>query len=238
MINSILLSVLLMAQSSGLSTISSAKEPDVRPVASSKILYSAYPVETSSSSKFLVDRFSSLESKVQNYEKLSKDEKQKLDIEIRKVVSSALDLDTLGRRAMLAYWDEIAKLSQGQKKLNEYQKVFKELVEENYLEKARSYINKDHQIYLIEEDEKSKFVLIKGHLKKADADVLLEFKMQKNPPAILDIKLDDTSLEGTYRSSFNRIIRGKDKLEDGFQELMRVMNARLDELKKDGATRL
>ncbi len=228
----------MVAQLSGGGLSSGGPAIEGSPVSSSKILFSAYPIEKESVSSFLIEKFTSLESKVADYDKLPPNAKAKLDGEIRQVVSSALDLESLSKRAMIAYWDDISKLPQGARKLLEYQKLFKELVEENYLDKARDYINREHRIFLTSEEDQSRFKVIKGRLKKSDADVFLEFKMQKQPPAILDIKLDDTSLESTYRSSFNRIIRGKDKLEEGFQELLRVMRTRLADLKKEGATRL
>ena len=70
--------------------------------------------------------------------------------------------------------------------------------------------------------------------------MLVEFRLRKigEQFRIVDIKLDETSLESTYRSSFNRIIRKEGSLENGFPELIRVMEKRLKELRAGSATRL
>lgn len=216
------------------------EEVNAKAVPGSNVLLTAFDVEKAPATQFIIDRFLQLEKIVQNYDKLNPAQKKEVDQKIRQIVSSVLDLSHLGKRAMLTYWDEMSKTKEGQEQLNEYIKLFKNLVEENYLEKARTYVSGKYQIPLIEEETQGGFTFVRGKIKKEDVDLLLEFKLVNSEKdfKIVDVKLDETSLEATYRSSFNRIIRKKGGLKEGFPELLRVMSKRLEELKQGEATRL
>jgi len=212
-----------------------------KPVEGSSILMSSYEISADSPSAFLVGKIIELEKAVADYETLPSGEKKKKDDEIRKIVSSALDLDRLGRRALITYWDKLGKSKAGLKKRKTYIKLFKELVEENYIQKTRTYMSGKYQIPLVREEPGPRGShLILGRIKKSDVDLIVEFKLLKTESdyRVADVRLDETSLESTYRGSFNRIIRKKGGLEAGFPELLRVMRKRLDELKQGSATRL
>lgn len=157
-----------------------------------------------------------------------------------KVVSDSLDLDFLGQRALIRYWKPLGEMQNGAQKQNDYLKLFNQLVEENYMDQAKNYLKGDYTIPLLEEEAKNNFHFVRGKILKSDVDLLVEFRLRKTGEQfrIVDIKLDETSLESTYRSSFNRIIRKEGGLEKGFPELIRVMEKRLKELRAGSATRL
>jgi len=230
----------LSSSSRSLST-GGLSEKKTTPVEGSNVLLTAYSIAPSSASYFLVNNIRQLEKLVSNYESLGQAGQKLKDLEIRKVVSSVLDLDHLGEHSLISYWEELGKTAVGRKKRNQYLVLFKNLVEENYLEKARTYMSGKYQIPLLEEtaDNGSEYSVI-GRIRKSDVDLMVEFKILKNQDRfkVVDVRLDETSLESTYRGSFNRIIRKKGGLEQGFPELIRVMQKRLEELKTGNATRL
>lgn len=219
---------------SSLSTVPS-DQTKAKPVPGSNILSLGYEMKEGSATDFLITQIKKLEKTVNSN---SRDQDKK----IRTLVSSVLDLDRLGRRALIAHWSELGKSAEGKQKRARYLELFKDLVEENYLEKARQYVSGKYQIPLTEEVnfEDSDISIVKGKILKTDVDLLVEFKIQKQASGykVIDVRLDETSLESTYRGSFNRIIRKKGGLNEGFPELLRVMNKRLAELKKGSATRL
>ena len=109
------------------------------------------------------------------------------------------------------------------------------------MEQARKYIGGNYILVVTDEVKKdSEMKIVNGRIKKTDVDLLIEFDLvaPKSGYKIADIKLDETSLEATYRSSFNRIIKKKGGLDLGFPELLATMNKRLAELKNGKATQL
>lgn len=234
----------LQAQSlstGGLSTGMGGQAPKETPIVGSQILLTRYAIPEGSATQFLANEIIKLEKLVgtdtedQAGAKIKSQEK-----EIRSVISAVLDLDHLAQRALISHWDDLSKSKEGLAKRAKYHKLFKELVEQNYLEKARTYISGRYQIPFVSESVKENKVVVLGEIKKPDVNLRVEFHMVKTPTAyrVQDVRLDETSLEATYRSSFNRIIRKQGGLEAGFPELIRVMEKRLAELKKGEATRL
>ncbi|MBN8554591.1 MAG: ABC transporter substrate-binding protein [Deltaproteobacteria bacterium] len=208
------------------------------PIEGSQILSTTYKIEPGSASEFLIQNTIALEKLVAGIDKAKGEDAKKKEAAIKSLVSGILDLDVLGRRALITYWDEVNKTANGKKLLSQYMATFKKLVEENYLEKARQYVNGKYQIPLTGEEKTAKGSKITAKIKKTDVDLLVEFYVVKGDKGwrVVDIKLDDTSLEETYRGSFNRIIKKKGGIEAGLPELIAVMDKRLQELKKGKAT--
>jgi ABC-type transporter MlaC component len=159
---------------------------------------------------------------------------------MRGVVSGVLDLQTLGQGAMVTHWNALGKTPKLKKMRDKYMSLFQQLIEENYMEQARKYIGGKYQITFTSEDTQSKKPMVKAKIKKTDVDVLVEFDVlkQKDVWKVQDIRLDTTSLEATYRSSFNRLIKKKGGLDSGFPELLKSMEKRLAELRSGKAESL
>jgi len=236
--------------STGSSLSTGAKRPEFKPVPGSSILFTSHDIEPDSPSEFLISHIRKLEEAVANYDLLPEAKQKETDEKIKRLVSQVLDLEHLARQALSAgtvkegklvtYWEELGGSKEGATKRQRYGALFKKLVEENYLEKARTYMSGKYKIPLVGETQEGEKWIVRGQIEKQDADLVLEFKLAKPNGVfrVTDVKLDETSLESTYRGSFNRIIRNKGGLEQGFSELMGAMQKRLDELKKGGATRL
>lgn len=206
----------------------------------SQILSTTYKIESGTASAFLVNSVLKLEGVVRGIDQLKGDSAKKRDAEIKALVSGILDLNVLGERALATHWAALGKTKKGKAERDRYMKLFHQLVEENYLDKARAYINGKYQIPLTAERETPKGTVVTAKISKTDVDMLVEFRLAKSATGwrVVDIKLDETSLEETYRGSFNRIIKKKGDLKAGMPELLTVMDKRLTELKKGRATSL
>lgn len=234
----------LSTGSGSLNTGSMGSKLIARPIPGSQILQTTFDFQKSGPTDFLVQEILRLEKIVGPNQ--SKNRVQSKANEIKKLISGVLDLDRLAQRALISYWNELAKSQAGRQQREKYRKLFKSLVEENYLEKAQTYVSGRYQIPLTSEVKLSDRTVITGEIKKTDVNLKVEFHVVQLPTAkpgaqrfkLIDIKLDETSLEATYRSSFNRIIRQNGGIKEGFPELLRVMDKRLADLKKGEATRL
>ncbi len=213
-------------------------QPEIR-VPGSQVLSTSKPIAKDSATGLLAERIVKLEKEINNMPSAKGATAKKMDANVRTMVSEILDLNSLAKGALATYWNDFGKKkSPTLKDRARYMKLFKELVEENYLEKARIYVGGKYQIVLTEENKGQAGISVLGHIKKTDVDMDLEFQMAKNDEAwrVRDIQLDSTSLESTYRGSFNSIIKKKGGFKAGFPEIMRAMEKRLKELKKGRAT--
>jgi ABC-type transporter MlaC component len=207
--------------------------------AGSKIVFVTQNPKPRSATEFIINNIVKVEKLLADMKTDAKSVSVK-DPEIKRVVSSVLDLTLLGREALSTHWEELGKTPAGKKQRGRYEELFHSLVEENYLQKIRHYIGGGHHIHFTAENPSKTGVKVMARIMKADVDVIVEFDVvqDKNDWRVVDTKLDDTSLEETYRSSFNRIIRKNGGVKKGFPELLKVMDKRLAELKKGKATQL
>ncbi len=211
-----------------------------RALPGSQIVYVSEPPKSGSASDFVIAHIIKLEKALQSGKELSDMELKKKDPLIKEIVSSVLDLQALGLKALSTHWDELGKTASGKKQRSRYESVFKNLVEENYLQKIRHYIRGQHQIHFTGELSGPTGVRVMARIQKKDVDVFVEFDVEKRGSSwkVVDTKLDETSLQETYRSSFNRIIRKNGGLAKGFPELLKAMDKRLAELRGGKATQL
>jgi ABC-type transporter MlaC component len=201
----------------------------------------------------VVDRLVTLEQQIRKEGPVTEEALKKQDKQIREAVSAVLDLEAIGRYALSSHWEALAAQEGGEALLKDYMRVFKNLVEENYLERARQYLSGDHEIRFSrefkEEERGEDFIVVEGSIKQPDIDLILQFYVQKEGEAyqVHDIRLDETSLRGTYRGSFNRTVgkrlrAAQDREQgrrEGVSELVNLMNSRLAERQgENGNSRL
>jgi ABC-type transporter MlaC component len=222
--------------------LGSSGEDKSKPIEGSQMLWTSIEILPNSGVDFVVRSIKDLEKVVEVINSAKGAESKAAENKLRQMVSGILDLDHLGQRAMITHWQALEKTASGRKQREEYMKLFKSLIEENYMEQARKYIGSNYKLTLTGNDPapKSGITLVTGRIKKTDVDVIVEFDVKKVGEVlkIADLRLDATSLESTYRSSFNRIIRRNGGLEKGFPELLTSMRKRLTDLQKGSATRL
>jgi ABC-type transporter MlaC component len=221
-------------------SLSSVSAEEGTLVKDSKMVYVQKKTVPGSGTEFVIKKILEVEKIMQGVPEKNEKEMKKRDPEIRRLISSVLDLDSLGKAALITHWANISKLSSGKKDLDRYMKLFRDLVEENYLEKIRTYVGSKYRITFVSEEQAKKGTLVQATIKKKDADLVVEFLLRKADSSwlVIDTRLDETSLEETYRGSFNRIIKKQGGIQKGFPELIKVMEKRLSELRKGKATKL
>lgn len=240
MVTTLLLSLIVQV-SNGQGTLSIKQDVvAAQPVVGSKVLLTEFQITSGSSAAAITAAVIELETIVAKMKNKSGAEKKALENQMRSVVSAILDLQHLGQRAMVTHWENLGKTAKLKKMRDNYMKLFRQLIEENYMEQARKYIGGNYQIIFTSQDEKGTKPMVKGRIKKTDVDVLVEFDVVKQGSAwkVQDIRLDTTSLEATYRSSFNRLIKRKGGLDAGFPELLKSMEKRLAELRSGSSKSL
>ncbi len=221
--------------------VPSTSTSTAQPVKGSRLLFTSFKTSSSNSAtKFVINSVIDVEKIMEGVSAQNSNAVKQKDPQLRKFISSVLDLESLGRGALATYWAELDKSASGKKQKERYLRLFKSLVEENYLEKIRLYVGGKYQIILTGEKSGPQKTIVFATIKKKEADVMVEFHLKKKGEnwSIVDTKLDETSLEEAYRGSFNRIIKKNGGIEKGLPELLKVMDKRLAELKQGKATKL
>jgi phospholipid transport system substrate-binding protein len=163
----------------------------------------------------------SLQKKVAPGSEAEKQLAKEISVQLR----GFLDVDELGRRALVDHW---AKLKEPQRR--QYLAVLRGLVEANYVRALRS--NLEYQVSYLREEPKpdARRVLTEIHmLRKGREEVIsVDYLLRKDGDAwrAFDVVTDGVGLIENYRAQFNRIL---DK--EGFSALierMRKKQAQLD----------
>jgi ABC-type transporter MlaC component len=147
----------------------------------------------------------------------SKEEKD-LATQVATSVRNFLDIDQLGKRAMVDQWP---KLSKGQQE--QFLALLRELIEENYVRGLRA--NLDYAVvYTGESADKDGSVIVATKIntqrKGRPYSIAIEYVLVKEGDKLraFDIKTDGVGLVENYRTMFNKILE-----KDGFDGLMAKM---------------
>jgi phospholipid transport system substrate-binding protein len=147
----------------------------------------------------------------------SKDEKD-LATKVAGSVRDFLDIDELGKRAMVDQWSKLTAAQQ-----TEFLTTLRELIEDNYIKGLRS--NLDYTIdYTGETPDKDGNVVVatqintKRHNRPYKIEVDYVVKKEGDKLKAWDVKTDGVGLVENYRIQFNKIIE-----KDGFAGLIAKM---------------
>lgn len=147
----------------------------------------------------------------------SKEEKD-LAGKVTTSVRGFLDIDQLGKRAMVDNW---AKLSKAQQ--DEFSKLLRDLIEENYIKGLRANVNYEVE-YVGESADKDGNVIvqtkIKTQRKGRPYTIAVDYVLVKEGDKLraFDVKTDGVGLVENYRTMFNKIMA-----KDGFDGLIAKM---------------
>jgi ABC-type transporter MlaC component len=150
----------------------------------------------------------------------SKDEKD-LAAKVTTSVRSFLDIDQLGKRAMIDNWGKLSKPQQDQ-----FLALLRSLIEDNYVRGLRA--NLEYQVeYIGESADKDGNVVVatkintrrKGRPYTIEVDYVLVKEGDKL--RAWDVKTDGIGLVENYRTMFNKIIA-----KDGFDGLIAKMKSK------------
>ncbi len=147
----------------------------------------------------------------------SKEEKE-LAAKVTTSVRGFLDIDQLGKRAMVDNWSKLSKTQQDQ-----FQQLLRDLIEENYVRGLRA--NLSYQVeYLSETTDKDGNVVVATKIKTVRKGrpytIAVDYVLVKEGTKLRawDVKTDGVGLVENYRTMFNKIIA-----KDGFDGLMAKM---------------
>jgi ABC-type transporter MlaC component len=147
----------------------------------------------------------------------SKEEKE-LAAKVTTGVRSFLDIDQLGKRAMVDNWSKLSKTQQDQ-----FQQLLRDLIEENYVRGLRA--NLSYQVeYLSESTDKDGNVVVATKIKTVRKGrpytIAVDYVLVKEGTKLRawDVRTDGVGLVENYRTMFNKIIA-----KDGFDGLMAKM---------------
>jgi ABC-type transporter MlaC component len=145
-------------------------------------------------------------------------EEKALAAKVTAGVRSFLDIDQLGKRAMVDNWSKLSKAQQ-----DEFQSLLRALIEDNYVRGLRA--NVAYQVeYTGESTDKDGNILVtttvKAERKGRPFSISIDYVLVKEGDKLraFDIKTDGVGLVENYRTMFNKIIA-----KDGFDGLIAKM---------------
>jgi len=154
----------------------------------------------------------------------SKEEKE-LATKVTTSVRDFMDIDQLGKRAMVDNWSKLTKAQQDQ-----FQKLLRDLIEDNYIRGLRANLSYNVE-YTGETTDKDGNVIvatkIKTERKGRPYTIGVDYVLVKDGGKLraFDVKTDGVGLVENYRTMFNKIMA-----KDGFDGLIAKMK------KKQAAT--
>ena len=147
----------------------------------------------------------------------SKEEKE-LAAKVTTGVRGFLDIDQLGKRAMVDNWSKLTKVQQDQ-----FQQLLRALIEENYVRGLRANLSYEVE-YLSESTDKAGNVVVATKIKTVRKGrpytIAVDYVLVKDGTKLRawDVRTDGVGLVENYRTMFNKIIA-----KDGFDGLMAKM---------------
>jgi phospholipid transport system substrate-binding protein len=157
----------------------------------------------------------------------SKEEKE-LAKQLTADVRTFLDIDQLGKRAMVDQWAKLSKTQQEQ-----FLALLRELIEENYIRGMRANLEYT-VVYAGESTDKDGNVVVatkvNAQRKGRPFTIAIDYILVKDGDKLraFDVKTDGVGLVENYRTTFNKIM---DK--DGFDGLMAKMKKKKDGLQNE-----
>jgi len=140
---------------------------------------------------------------------------------LKKSISTIFDYNEMAKRSLGKHWNQ---RSAAEKK--QFSELFASLLENSYSGKIESY-NNEKIVYLkeiVEED----YAEVKSRIVTARHDEFsLDYRLMREGDRwkVYDVVIEGVSLVSNYRSQFNKIIKAQ-----GYQELVKKMKSRKDDL--------
>lgn len=156
----------------------------------------------------------------------------------RKIIHGTFDIRELSRLALAKHWTEITAAEQ-----DNFVKLLTDLLEEKALFSkeqiaAKSRTAKKYRIVyrgdkFLDKEQKVAFTRTRVFIPSENIDIALNYKLkrQNGEWKIFDVIVDEASLVDNYRYQFDSIIK-----KSGYQDLVRRMTEKLDEIKRKRQT--
>lgn len=157
----------------------------------------------------------------------SKDKNARLK-KLKTALQSTLDYDLLAQRTLARHWENL-----NAKQQNDFTEALRDLLETSYVTKLgnKTVEPGSYSVQFLNERERRGRYTVETVVKVEKDAHNIDLRLQNTDGVwkIYDVITDDVSLEESYAESFDEIIRDK-----GFNELMKRIKDKTDELKKSG----
>jgi phospholipid transport system substrate-binding protein len=152
-------------------------------------------------------------------------EEKELAAKVTTSVRGFLDIDQLGKRAMVDNWDKLTKAQQ-----DEFQQLLRALIEDNYVRGLRANLSYEVEYVGESQDKDGNTIVqtrVKTQRKGRPYTIAIDYVLVKdgNTMRAFDVRTDGVGLVENYRAMFNKIMA-----KEGFDGLIAKMK------KKQGAT--
>jgi phospholipid transport system substrate-binding protein len=140
---------------------------------------------------------------------------------IRGVADEVFDWHETGKRALARHWQ-----TRSPQEREEFSKLFADLLERSYVGKIEAYTG-EKILYEKETVNGDRAEVRTKLVTKAGTQIPIDYEMQKAGDRwrVYDVKIENVSLVGNYRSQFNRIIQ-----QSGYPDLVQRLKAKQEEL--------
>ena len=148
---------------------------------------------------------------------------------VRKLADEIFDFSETAKRSLGRHW-----AARTPEEREEFVKLFSDLLERSYISKIELYGGEKIQ-YVGDKTDGETAVVQSKLLTKAGGEVPIEYRMLKKGERwlVYDVVIEGVSLIANYRTQFNKIIQ-----TSSFQELVKKMKSRQDELSSATSPRL
>ncbi len=149
--------------------------------------------------------------------------RNKRRIAIKRLIQKNFDSKLMAKNALGNYWYKLNK-----KEREEFTRIFVDLFQESYTKMVLDFLKREKIKYEKEEWKKDE-VIVRTRILKMEDEIPVDYHLRKvgNKWLIFDVDIDEVSIVGNYRRSFNRIIRIA-----SFKTLMKKMKLQQEAIKK------
>ena len=143
---------------------------------------------------------------------------------MRGITNEVFDWQETGKRALGRHWE-----GRSPQEREEFYKLFADLLERSYVGKIEGYSG-ERILYEKETVDGDRAEVRTKLVTKAGTQIPIDYQMQKAGDRwrVYDVKIENVSLVGNYRSQFNRIIQ-----QSGYPELVNRLKTKQEELQFD-----
>jgi phospholipid transport system substrate-binding protein len=145
-------------------------------------------------------------------------------LKIREAANEVFDWSEIGKRALARHWE-----GRSPQEREEFSKLFADLLERSYVGKIEGYSG-EKITYDKETVDGERAEVRTKLITKAGTQIPIDYQMQKvgDRWRVYDVKIENVSLVGNYRSQFNRIIQ-----QSGYADLIQRLKSKQEELQFD-----
>jgi phospholipid transport system substrate-binding protein len=139
---------------------------------------------------------------------------------IRVAIGKRFNFRQMVMRSLAKDWNKRTPREQ-----NEFQELFKRLLENSYASKLESY--SDEKINYSDEIVKGKYALVKTEIVRNDGTINVDYKLIRNNGdwLVYDFVIEGVSMIRNYRSQFSKIIR-----KDSYEVLVQKLSDKIQEI--------